>query len=315
MIKTPVCLFLYQRINGVKAIMDVLAVVQPTKLYLLSDFSDNEEVMARVTEVREYVKSHINWECETICDFANEHRGVFKNIGLGAMRIFEKEEQCIFIEDDNVPDSSFFQYCEELLNRYKNDDKVFMICGTNYDEKVKSDCSYNFVKALLPCGWASWGHKFNKYYDTTLEKFDDKNYQKVFLSKYTNKTLGKQQLKDILNERNRLLSQRDFISWDYHLIATIMANDFLVAYPKNNLIKNVGVDAYSEHTKHKKKMDVMTKRFCLIDTHSLEFPLSHPNKVEINPLFQRKCDAKIVYPLSLRTKIALVKMLRGKKEC
>lgn len=307
----PVCLFTYQRKDTVERIVEVLRQVRVSKLYLLSDQGKTDEVKARVQEVREFLKTSIDWDCEVIYDFAEENRGVFKNIGLGAVNILRKERYCIFIEDDNLPDPSFFPYCKELLEKYENDPKIYMICGTNYGEKTNySDDSYYIVKALLPCGWASWSNKFEKHYDQTLEKFDDKKFRKEYIKKYHNKALAKQQLESIMNERKRYLDSGSFRSWDYHMIASLMNDDLLVISPKVNLIRNIGIDDLGTHN-HKKKTNLMTERFCEIPTHTLKTPLIHPKEIQINKGYQKYCDKVILLPFWFRVKHSLA-LLKNK---
>lgn len=92
----PVCLFIFQRKDTVLRIIDKISQVKPKKMYLISDQGRNDEEIARVLECREAVENAINWDCEVIKDYAEKNRGVFENIGMGALRVFEKEETAIF---------------------------------------------------------------------------------------------------------------------------------------------------------------------------------------------------------------------------
>lgn len=307
----PVCLFLFRRSDTLPRIFEVLRKVKPAKLYLRSDEGRNEEEKKNVEQVRKLALSLIDWDCEVVRDFASENRGVYKNIGLGAMSIFETEDRCIFLEDDNLPNESFFHYCEQMLEAYKDDEKTILICGTNYGgdkfSKCKTDCFR--VKALLPCGWASWSYKFKKYYPLLLKDVDKKDFKKEFYSKYKNKPLARQQYKSVKSERDLYLKEHRFNSWDFHLIETIMMNDLFVISPKVNFIRNIGVDTFSSHnqTKFKKyKNNVMTKRFCEVPLFSLDRPLNIDIDQKENKKYQRYCDHIICKPLSMRIKEFLV---------
>lgn len=308
----PVCIFLFRRKDTLQRIFEVLRSVKPSKVYLRSDEGRNENEKREVFEVRELALSLIDWNCEVVRDFANENRGVYENIGLGALKIFDKEETCIFIEDDNLPNESFFHYCEKMLEAYKDDEKTILVCGTNYGgdkfAKCKTDCFR--IKALLPCGWASWSDKFKRYYPLTLEDVDKPDFKAEFFKKYKHKALAQQQYNSVLFERTRYKEGLKFNSWDFHLIETIIMNDLYVVSPKVNLIRNIGVDQLSSHngTNFKKyKRNVMTKRFCEVPT----FPLNEPISLEIddreNSKYQKYCDYMICRPLSARFKELLVR--------
>lgn len=307
----PVCLFLFRRSETLPLIFDVLRKVKPAKLYLRSDEGRTEKEKNDVAKVRQLALSLVDWDCEVVKDFANKNRGVYENIGLGAVKIFEKEEKCIFLEDDNLPNASFFSYCEQMLDCYKDDPQTLLICGTNYGgdkfQKCKTDCFR--VKALLPCGWASWSNKFNQYYPLLLEDVDAPDFEKRFLSKYKNKPLGKQQLKSIKSERNKYLTEKRFNSWDFHLIESVMMNDLFVISPKVNLIRNIGVDTLSSHNQinfKKYKANIMTKRFCEVPTFPFDHKLNPNIDKKENNRYQKFCDKMICRPLTHRIKEKLV---------
>lgn len=309
--KIPVCIFLFKRSVTLRRIFDVLRVVKPSKIYLRSDEGRTDEEKEAVAKVRKLALELIDWNCEVVRDFASTNRGVYENIGLGAYKIFDTEEKCIFIEDDNLPNESFFYYCERMLEHFKNDEKALLVCGTNYGgdkfKNYKSD--YFRVKALLPCGWASWSHKFKKYYPLLLEEVDEPSFKKTFIKKYNNKPLARQQYKSVLFERTRFNQGLKFNSWDFHLIETIMVNDLFVISPKVNLIRNIGVDVLSTHNQinfKKYKKDVMTKRFCEVPTFELNYGSTLMFNEKENQKYQKFCDHMICRPLSLRIKSFLV---------
>lgn len=311
-INIPVCLFTWKRWDSVEKIIARLKETHVKRIYVKSDCWRNDSEKEEVLYVREKIKTAFDWDCKVTFLFEDVNQGVYKQIGLGAIEIFKKEEMCIFIEDDNLPEVTFFQYCQEMLNKYKDNEHVFIIAGTNYAGAWnKNSSDYMFVKALLPCGWASWRDKFIKYYDKTLEYFDDEKNRLEYLSFYKSRVLGKQQLDSIMGERNLFLKENRFRSWDYHLIGTIMRNDLLVISPKYNQIKNIGVDGLGIHDLRKPKKNVMTKRFCEVNTYPLSFPLKHPEVVEVDKKYQRFCDKTITYPFYWRMKGKLARLYKS----
>lgn len=305
----PVCLFIFQRKDTVLKIIERVSQVKPGKIYLISDNGCNPEEKKRARECRLAAESAITWDCEIVRDYAEENRGVFENIGMGAMHVFEKEETAIFLEDDNLPEVSFFRFCKEMLEQYADNDRILWICGTNYLGKYDSLSgeSYMFTQNLLPCGWASWGKKYRKYYDRYFENYSDTVIERM---KYTYRisALYEQQMENINRERNRYLKGERFASWDYQMIFSIMSNDLLGISPNRNQIKNIGVDAFSEHGGSSFD-NVMTRRFCGMPSYEMEFPLVHPKTVQIDPDYENKINKIILFPLYWRFRKKVKKFL------
>lgn len=306
----PVCLFMFQRKDTVLRIIERISHVKPKKMYLISDQGRNEDEKHRVRECRKAVENAINWKCEVIKDYASENRGVFGNIGMGAMRVFQHEETAIFLEDDNLPEVTFFPYCKEMLERYKDNDRIVWVCGTNYLADYSNDTndSYMFTQHLLPCGWASWKKKFEKYYDAYFSNFNNSVIARMKPG-YRSNPLYKQQIEVIQRERDRMKNGKPFRSWDYQMCFSIRANDLLGISPAKNQIKNIGVDAFSEHG-GVTFADKMTKRFCGMDSHPLEFPLKHPATILIDPVYEAKIGNIILYPLDWRIRKPFGKLKR-----
>ncbi|MDP4182672.1 MAG: glycosyltransferase family 2 protein, partial [Bacillota bacterium] len=166
----PVTLFFFKR-DKIIQIIDRIREIKPQKLYLISDGPRNDEEEILVNNCRRLVEESINWDCKIIRNYAEQNKGVYDRIGLGAKWVLSMEDYAIFLEDDNLPDLTFFRFCEELLETYKEDTRILWICGTNYLEEYqpKDGASYVFTKHMLPCGWASWSHKFNRFYDGNLD--------------------------------------------------------------------------------------------------------------------------------------------------
>lgn len=144
----PVVLILFKRKDTVLQIVEKLRQARVNKIYLISDQGRNSEEIKRVNETRRAIEQAIDWECTVIKNYAEENRGVYGNIALGAKWVFEREKYAIFLEDDNLPELTFFPYCKELLNRYENDTRIMWICGTNYLGKYQAQdgASYMFTK-------------------------------------------------------------------------------------------------------------------------------------------------------------------------
>lgn len=307
----PVVLLVFKRYDKIKLIIDKLKEIQPKKLYIIADGPRNEKEKEETDKCRETIENMITWNCEIIKNYAEKNRGVYANIAEGAKWVFEREKWAIFLEDDNLPEVSFFNFCEELLRKYENDTRVLWICGTNYLQEYQPEdgSSYVFTKHLLPCGWASWSNKFLEFYDGNLELLDDKSLIKRMEKEYYNRKLYKQQIELARRERERIKKGLNPISWDYQMEFALRANNLYGISPKYNQIENIGVDNNSIHGGTSLN-NAMTKRFCTIKTRALEFPIIHPKTLIMDKEYEKKVSKIILYPYTQRFKMKLSKIIR-----
>ena len=301
--KTPVVLFIFKRKHTLTRIMERIAEAAPERFYIIADQGRDNYEKALAQECRDLVESLVTWDCEVIKDYAAENRGVFAQIGLGAERVFKKEETAIFLEDDNLPDSTFFQYCEEMLARYSNDERVLWVCGTNYLERYRHDNGFYLSQHLTPCGWASWAAKFTSFYDKDLTLTDTPDWKKVVKSHYSDRRLYRQQLRDILAEKTRRDEGERYRSWDFHMNLTIRYHGFYSVVPSVNLIENIGVDEFGTHGTPQAGdplSEIMSQRFCGVPAHPLSFPLEAEDSGTFDPEFEREIGEVILYPAKYR---------------
>lgn len=308
--KTPVVLFLFKRHETLERIFEVIRSYKPERIYLLGDGPRNIEEKRHVEKARALALSLIDWECTVIKRFHEENVGVYSNIGEGASWVFEREKTAIFIEDDNLPEETFFNYCDELLEKYAIEEKVLWICGTNYmvDTTHISPHSYYYTRHLLPCGWASWSSKFLKYYDGELTSIS-KSKIEVMKSTYLDERLFHQELQTIKQTRFNFLRNKKSVSWDRQMCYSVRANGLYGIAPSVNQIKNIGVDEHSIHGGNSLKKE-MTFRFCERETKKITFPLISPDSISMDARFERLTSDIILYPFDLRVKRAIGRLIK-----
>lgn len=296
----PVVLFTFKRSNTLERIFKVLKEANVSKIYLFSDNGRNDEEKALVTKTRAEILGMIDWPCEVIKMFATENLGVFNSIAMGAKKVFETEEKAVFLEDDNLPELTFFRYCEEMLNKYENNENVLWICGTNYESESKYlDTDYVFTKHMLPCGWASWANKFNKYYLTNFSILNDKANRKKIKKAYESRWLYRQQIRSFRCEKYREEHNRRYLSWDFHMALSLRYFDLYGIAPKYNQIRNIGIDDFSTHGGNSVKKP-NTAKFCEIPTHPTPKQMKGPSEIAINQEFERNITKIVLAPLYIR---------------
>jgi hypothetical protein len=308
--EVPIVLFIYKRLDTSLAIIDRIRTTKAKKVYLIGDAGKSASDDAIIKKNRELIEASIDWDCEIVKNYADTNRGVYENIGLGAKWVFEREPVAIFLEDDNLPETTFFEYCKNLLDKYQDDTRVLWICGTNYLGKYEpaDGSSYMFTKHLLPCGWASWANKFLEFYDFTFNLFNPVNVARV-KQLYDNKKLFCQQKRSWEMEVSRKNAELHYISWDFHMSWSLRVNDLWGISPKYNQIKNIGVDEFSQHGGTSFRC-TMTKRFCGMDSFALPEELIHPGALLPDISYEKMIGHMILFPLGLRIKLSIGRILR-----
>lgn len=297
----PVVLFIFKRYETAERIIDVLRQVNVTHIYLIADGPRNEEEQERVLMCRKKIEEYIDWNCKVTKNYAQKNRGVMENIGNGARWVFEREPKAIFLEDDNLPEVTFFRYCAEMLEEYENNNQVLWVTGTNYlgEYEPKDGSSYMFTQHLLPCGWASWANKFIRYYDIYLENINNPKCWEKVRRTYESSLLFKQQKYSICSTKRKIELNHP-ASWDFQMCFSLRSNDLYGVSPSKNQIKNIGVDNDSTHGGVSNKIE-MTNRFCSMESYPLEFPLRKPNEIKKDITYEKKITKIITWPF--RTQI------------
>jgi len=223
----------------------VIRQVRPRYLYIASDGARKERKGEgeKVTAVREYISTHIDWDCEVKTLFREKNLGCGKAVAEAITWFFNQTEQGIILEDDCLPSLSFFPYCEELLEYYKNDTRVFSIAGYNKQGTWNPDrYDYFFSNISAIWGWASYKRAWN-YYDidmSDIEQFMHYNkYEDLFGRKIGN-------LRQNTIYKSIKIDRID--TWDYQWNYTANKNNALTVIPSKNLIRNIGFGEDATHT-------------------------------------------------------------------
>ena len=263
---TPVLLIIFNRPYTTQLVFDVIRKARPRKLYIFADGPrlGQELDSVRVRKVREIV-THVDWDCEVNVLLQEENLGC-KNGPYTAMDwFFKHEEEGIILEDDCLPDPTFFLYCQEMLNHYRDDTRVMTISGSDYRNRASQWPSdrYYFSYTCITWGWATWKRSW-KCYDIEMELWPKIKKTNLLRSIYPrNIALYWGRIFDLVYD-NRIKT-----AWDYQWIYSCLINNGLCIFPPRNLIKNIGFGIDSTHC------TIGRKRLSL-DVHPVSFPLKHP---------------------------------------
>lgn len=236
----PVLFLIFNRPDTTQRVFEAIRKAKPPRLYIASDGARNNKEGEReiVNEVRQYVLNHVDWECDVKTLFREENLGCRNSVSGAISWFFKNEKDGIILEDDCLPNQSFFKFCEELLDYYKDDKRIMHISGNQFVPDFKEEVSYYFAKIQHCWGWASWADRWI-YYGDDLKQYNDKNIAK-FSKDYSVQMFWK----DILEK----MKKNQIDSWAYQWTFKIIEKNGLCINPSKNLISNIGFGEKATHT-------------------------------------------------------------------
>jgi hypothetical protein len=279
MLKTPIVLFVFNRPSFAQLLFSTISIIKPKILYIFADGPrlNNKEDLILCEETRK-VFDYINWPCRVEKFYSKSNIGCRESIPRGLNHVFSSEEECIILEDDCIPEISFFQFCENLLEKYRYETKIMTIGGHRSDGPNEFDSfSYFFSKYPSIWGWATWKNRWQKYdlmmsewlqlrntswLSNILSSSEEVSYWHIFFDKML----------------------RGLDTWDYALFFSCWLNQGLSIRPKVNMISNIGFRVDATHTKSPEHLNIFPK------STDIYFPLVHPIKIEIDPEAEKRIE-------------------------
>jgi len=243
-LNTPILFLIFNRPKTTQKVFDAILKAKPKKLYVAADGPRKNKIGEKeLCEVTRAIIKQVDWPCKVKTLFRKENLGCGKAVSLGITWFFDNEKMGIILEDDCLPDPSFFPYCKNLLEKYKDNEKVMMISGDNFiSEKVKLKESYYFSRYCHIWGWASWRRAWKKYDYNMLKwpEFESCGKINSYFSSFEERFFW---------ERTFDLAYRHKISsWDAQWGFACLSNEGCAINPSVNLVSNIGFGDDSTHT-------------------------------------------------------------------
>ena len=208
----------------------------------------------------------VDWDCEVKTLFRNENLGCGRAVSSAITWFFEHVEEGIILEDDCLPHPSFFAYCQELLEYYRDKDTVMQIGGNQLmQDLILTDDSYCFSALSQIWGWATWKTTWQQY------KFDVNDIPLCRLKRYLKQFTKNKSIRRYWLWIYNVMKLKPIDTWDYQLIFSIWSNNGLSIVPTKNLVSNIGFGEDATHT----LIDLTGKRANKL-TYKIEI-LNHPS--------------------------------------
>ncbi|HWO43950.1 MAG TPA: glycosyltransferase family 2 protein [Candidatus Eisenbacteria bacterium] len=268
MLTTPIALIIFNRPDKLRRVIEQVSLVKPAKLLVIADGPrpNHPSDVQRCAEARAVIEQ-VDWECQVLTNYSDTNLGCGRRPATGISWVFGQVEQAIILEDDCVPHPTFFHFCQELLEKYRDDERIMHIGGINL---YPSAAPYSYYFSRIPAcvgGWATWRRAW-QYFDMDINLWpllrgtdwlEDAFVEPRAVELYRN----------IFDEAHIEGSNADY--WDYQWVFACLANHGLAILPaKTNLISNIGFDADATHTTSS------SDRRANLPLAEMVFPLRHP---------------------------------------
>jgi hypothetical protein len=264
MSKHPIVFFVFNRPKETQIVFDSIKKSKPSQLFLIADGARKESPdEERCLEVRKII-SDINWDCQVFRNYSDVNLGCKLRVSSGLDWVFSQVEDAIILEDDCLPNTSFFDFCDQLLDYYQDDDRVFSISGATFQPASrKFSTSYYFSKYTHIWGWATWRRAW-RFYDV-----DMKLWECILNEDYLRSLFPDWQARLYWKQKFQKLYHKEIDTWDFQWTFASFIQNGLHVLPTQNLVSNIGFGKEATHTKKESKL---SRR----KTFELEFPLQHP---------------------------------------
>jgi hypothetical protein len=238
-ISTPVVLLIYRRPELIRRVAERVFAANPPLLLVVADGPRDTSEQALCDEARNVIRE-FPWAGEVRWEAAERNLGLRRRVSSGIDWAFSQVERAIILEDDCLPEPSFFTYCEALLERYRDDERVMEIAGSSLTaDSVDTDGSYYFSKYYHPWGWATWRRAWSLY-DVDIARWPEIKRRGGF----TFDTWVEKRFWSRVFDRSH---NREFNTWDYQWLFAMLSHSGMSAVPKTNLVTNIGFGPGGTH--------------------------------------------------------------------
>ncbi|MBE9037027.1 glycosyltransferase family 2 protein [aff. Roholtiella sp. LEGE 12411] len=264
--KTPVVFIIFKRPNTTRKVFEAIRQAKPPKLFVIADGPrPNLSGEAEDCEATRAIIKQVDWNCEVLTNYSDVNLGCRLRVSSGLDWVFSQVEEAIILEDDCLPHPTFFQFCDELLHQYRDDNRVMVVTGNNFQYgRVRNQDSYYFSRYNHCWGWATWGRAW-QHYDHQMKlwpKIRDEDW-----------------LEDILLDLSAVkfwqnifqyTYEKKINSWAYAWTFSCWIQNGLSIIPNVNLVSNIGYSLEATHTVNN------YKDFANMPVLPIDFPLQHP---------------------------------------
>lgn len=240
----PILLLIFNRPDTTAQVFNSIARAKPRRLFVAADGprTDKEGEAEKCQAVREIIK-RVDWDCEVKTLFREQNLGCKEAVSSAITWFFEQVEEGIILEDDCLPSDSFFWFCAELLEKYRDDERIMMISGDNFQDGIqRGNASYYFSFVPWIWGWATWRRAW-RLYDREMQTFPFFVKENRMQSLSADRAVQNHRWSDFISTYEGRIN-----TWDFQWIYSVLINHGLSICPQVNLVSNIGCSSEGTHT-------------------------------------------------------------------
>lgn len=240
---TPVAFIIFNRPDLTEIVFTAIRKARPAKLFVIADGPRSEAEASLCQQARDVINK-VDWKCDVRTNYAEVNLGCKGRLSSGIDWVFKHVDRAIILEDDCLPHPSFFTYCDVLLDRYKNDERVMHIAGVNFQNGIhRAEGSYYFSKYPHIWGWATWKRAW-MHYDVTVADWPEFKLSEEYKGWCFNEEEQK-----FWNDNIETVCNGKTDTWDFQWVFAVMKKSGHCVMPNNNMIANIGFRSDATHTK------------------------------------------------------------------
>ncbi len=265
-LNTPVAFFVFRRPDATARVFETIRQVKPPKLLVVADGANPDRPgEAELCDRTKAIINQVDWDCEVLTNYAPKNLGCRSRVSSGLDWVFATVEEAIILEDDCLPDLTFYPFAEELLNRYRHDTRIFSITGQNVQNgQQRGDYSYYFSRYNHCWTWASWRRAW-QHYDLEMKLWPEVRDRGLLAS-----ILRDPQTIKVWEQTFQMCYEGKLNTWDFQWTFANFLQNGLNIVSQKNLVTNIGFGAGGTNT-----FDADSS-YSNMATSALEFPLKHP---------------------------------------
>ncbi|GBU25030.1 hypothetical protein R83H12_01669 [Fibrobacteria bacterium R8-3-H12] len=293
----PAVLFIiFNKPETTQKVFEAIRLAKPSRLYVAADGArENKTGEKELCEQTRKIVQNIDWQCDVKTLFQKENLGCGVGVSTAISWFFENEEMGIILEDDCLPHPSFFHFCGELLEHYKNDMRIHNISGDNFqDNRKRGKASYYFSYMTSIWGWATWRRVWKDF------RYNVKDLNEREVLSFIDKTKWTSNMRFYWKNIWKYIKSVPRDAWDYQFLFSQWANNRFTILPNMNLVSNIGFGEFAYHTKDINNPIGNRKVF------EIDFPLKHPEIIEVD----NKADR---YFMNKYMKLGFCEKIKGEK--
>jgi hypothetical protein len=263
---TPLAFFIFNRPDTTTRVFEQIRQAKPVKLLVVADgpratHPDDEGKCAAARAVVEQV----DWDCEVMKNYADTNLGCKTRMSSGLDWVFDTVAEAIILEHDTLPTSTFFRFCQELLEKYRDDQRIMMISGCNFQfGNRRTEDSYYFSRYVHCWGWAGWRRAWQSY-DVNMAL-----WPMIRDGGWLNDILDTDTGTEYWNRFFDATYLGYIDTWDYQWVFACWAQNGLSIMPNVNLVANIGFGSEATHTGN------TASNVANLPVTAIDFPLEHP---------------------------------------